>query len=98
MPDCVLTINGGSSSIKFAVYRAGAEPQRLLVGKIERIGGADAILIAGAEGEPAKRQPIGATEHGAAAQAPIDWLRPQPGTRHVIGIGHRTVHGGGELR
>jgi acetate kinase len=97
MPDCVLTINGGSSSIKFAAYRAGAEPQRLLSGAIERIGGGDAVLIAGAEGESAKRQPIGATDHGAAARALIDWLRPQLGTGHVIGIGHRIVHGGVKL-
>src|SRR5258706_9494977 len=97
MPDCVLTINGGSSSIKFAAYRAGAEPQRLLVGKIERIGGGDTVLIAGAEGKPPRRQPIGAIDHGAAARAMIDWLRPQLGTGHVIGIGHRIVHGGAKL-
>src|SRR5258706_8673457 len=97
MPDCVLTINGGSSSIKFAAYRAGIEPQRLLSGAIERIGGGDAMLIAGAEGEPAKRQPIGATDHGDAARALIDWLRHRLGTGHVVGIGHRIVHGGAKL-
>jgi Acetokinase family len=35
---CVLTVNGGSSSIKFALYRADAPTVRLLSGKIERIG------------------------------------------------------------
>ena len=35
---CVLTVNGGSSSIKFALHRADAPTVRLLSGKIERIG------------------------------------------------------------
>ena len=35
---CVLTINGGSSSIRFAVYEAGETPRWRLDGKIDRIG------------------------------------------------------------
>lgn len=35
---CLLTINGGSSSIRFAVYEAGKTPRRRLGGKIDRIG------------------------------------------------------------
>jgi acetate kinase len=35
---CVLTINGGSSSIRFAVYEAGASLRRRLAGKIDRVG------------------------------------------------------------
>ncbi|MDT8320638.1 MAG: hypothetical protein RQ826_08940 [Xanthomonadales bacterium] len=36
---CILTINGGSSSIKFAVYRMyGEQPRKGLRGKIDRIG------------------------------------------------------------
>jgi acetate kinase len=38
---CVLTINAGSSSIRFAVYEAGKTPRRQLDGKIERIAAAD---------------------------------------------------------
>ncbi len=37
MPAPVLTINGGSSSIKFAVYQPNDPPQRLAAGKIERL-------------------------------------------------------------
>ena len=43
----LLTINGGSSSIKFAVYRSTEPPQRLFSGKIERLdtssGGEEAV-------------------------------------------------------
>jgi len=34
----ILTINGGSSSIKFALYRDGEPLKRGLYGKIDRIG------------------------------------------------------------
>ena len=35
---CVLVINGGSSSLKFAVYRVGPGETLLLSGVAERIG------------------------------------------------------------
>ena len=40
----ILTINSGSSSIKFALYAAGEPPERLIRGKIHRIGLGDPIL------------------------------------------------------
>src|SRR3977135_1580642 len=46
MKSCVLTINGGSSSIRFAVYDAGETPLRRLAGKIDRIGLSGTTLVA----------------------------------------------------
>ncbi len=40
----VLTINGGSSSIKFALFEAGDTLRRVLGGGIERIGQPEANL------------------------------------------------------
>ncbi|MGB8906715.1 MAG: hypothetical protein WCC88_23340, partial [Candidatus Sulfotelmatobacter sp.] len=40
----ILTINGGSSSIKFALFEAGDSLQRILEGGIERIGLPQATL------------------------------------------------------
>jgi len=37
MPSSLLTINGGSSSIKFAVYQVGQSPVKILGGNVERI-------------------------------------------------------------
>jgi acetate kinase len=34
---CILTLNGGSSSMKFALYSAEAEPRRLMSGQVQRI-------------------------------------------------------------
>jgi phosphoketolase len=47
----ILTINGGSSSIKFALFEAGDSLQRLLEGAIERIG----LPQLGASGATLKR-------------------------------------------
>ena len=40
----ILTINGGSSSIKFALFEAGSPLKRILSGGIERIGTPEAAL------------------------------------------------------
>jgi len=40
----ILTINGGSSSINFALFEAGGSPRRILQGAIERIGLPEATL------------------------------------------------------
>ena len=40
----ILTINGGSSSIKFALFEAGDPPRRILEGGIDRIGLAEATI------------------------------------------------------
>ena len=41
---CILTINGGSSSIKFALYQTGDPLKRGLYGKVDRIGLPGTIL------------------------------------------------------
>ena len=40
----VLIINAGSSTIRFALFTSGRPPQRLLDGKMERIGSADSFM------------------------------------------------------
>lgn len=42
---CVLTVNGGSSSIKFALFDAGHTLRRILAGSIEQIGMPDATFV-----------------------------------------------------
>jgi len=74
----ILTINGGSSSIKFALFRAGKPLVRGLYGKVDRIGlsGTNLTFI-----EPAKKRPqshkLAAADHTSAAKALIDWLEYQ---------------------
>jgi acetate kinase len=40
----ILTLNAGSSSVKWALFRAGLPPIRISAGKLERIGLRDGIL------------------------------------------------------
>ncbi len=42
--DCILTINGGSSSIKFSLYRIKEPLEQFLYGEIENIGTKKATL------------------------------------------------------
>ena len=55
----VLTINGGSSSIRFAVYEAGEPLRRLLDGKIDRIGlSGTNLTVKDSTGQPQDSRPI----------------------------------------
>ena len=87
----ILTINGGSSSIRFALYLSGAPPRRILQGKIERVGSAKAdLIVAGvAASKPAKFK---ATDSKSAIASLADWLSHHAG-HSVDAIGHRVVHG-----
>jgi acetate kinase len=92
MPDRILTINGGSSSIKFALFTTEDPPARQLTGQIERIGTPDATLIVGET-----KQRIEAADFEQAAVTLIDWLRDRAGGLNLLGVGHRIVHGGMHL-
>ncbi len=91
---CILTINGGSSSIKFALYQADSPATRLLSGKLERIGLPKPTLTLKGGGQPADPQVITAPTHRAAGEFLIDWLEHYVDVTAVMGIGHRVVHGG----
>jgi acetate kinase len=93
MPN-VLTINGGSSSIRFAIFEAARTPRRLLEGKMDRIGSENASLTVelGAGSAPAHLK----VERGKGAPAVdflLDWLESQPLFKTIGGVGHRVVHG-----
>jgi len=90
----VLTINGGSSSIKFALYQAGEPLKRTLYGKIDRIGSPGANLtFKGPAGNRQESLSVAASDHRSAANVLIDWLAKQDGFASVAAIGHRVVHG-----
>jgi len=93
MPN-VLTINAGSSSIRFAIFGVGQTPTRLLQGKLDRIGGGDASLtIDHGAGSAPMQIKVNVKEHGAAVDFLLDWLESQPLFKALDGVGHRVVHG-----
>jgi acetate kinase len=91
---CILTLNGGSSSIKFALYRTDGPLKRMLYGTVERIGLSGTNLrFHDAEGKPQAGHNLAAPEHKSAANFLIDWLEKQNGFDSIRAVGHRVVHG-----
>jgi len=90
----VLTINGGSSSIKFALYEVDLRLNKLLSGDVENIGQKNAALRFK---NPADHQhhkiDIKNDNYESAANQLIDWLEKQVDFEQVKGIGHRVVQG-----
>jgi acetate kinase len=89
---CVLTINGGSSSIRFAVYEAG-EALRL-GGMISRIGlNGTNLSVTHPSGKRPVLLPRAAASHGKAADFLLEWIGSQPDFADVKAVGHRVVQG-----
>jgi len=90
----VLTINGGSSSIKFALYEVGKPLKRELYGKVDRIGlSGTNLTFHDADGKPQASLELAATDHKSAVNALIDCLEKQIDFKSVKAVGHRVVHG-----
>jgi acetate kinase len=91
---CVLSINGGSSSIRFAVYEAGEALRRQLDGKIDRVGLSGTNLIVNdPSGKPYVSRRLAPGNHRRAAAVLLDWLEEQPVFASIKAVGHRVVHG-----
>ncbi len=87
----ILTINSGSSTIKFALFDMQEQPERKVYGIIERIGLSDTTLtyhdlIADKKGSES-------ISESSATHFLIDWLDGYMDVSSISGIGHRVVHG-----
>lgn len=95
MANCVLTINGGSSSVKFAMFERAEPLMRILSGEVERIGLPGTMLSAkGTDGRATKDEPFDAADLEQAGGRLIDWLGKHTQLGAVAAVGHRVVHGG----
>ena len=93
MNSFILTINGGSSSIKFALFEAEGSLKRILSGGIERIGLPDATWnVKGINQADNFSRSVAATDHPAAAELLMDWIGER--RDELTAVGHRVVHGG----
>ena len=94
-PARVLTVNGGSSSIKFALFEVGDSLRRILQGGIERIGLPEAALrVQGVKPEDNFSRPLTAPDHTVAVGLLMDWIAERRGRDGLSAVGHRVVHGG----
>ena len=90
-----LVVNGGSSSIKFAVFEAGGAQIRRLGGSIERIGLPNPIFKAhGQVSLDDFSRAVTAPDHPSAMALLIEWVHVYRDRGKLAAIGHRVVHGG----
>ncbi|MFD0915800.1 acetate/propionate family kinase [Pseudahrensia aquimaris] len=97
MRQVVLTLNAGSSSVKFALFDADGDPTLELVGRVEGIGSDAWLRVKNAQGETVVRRDLdeGAITSPTDALATIMTVLSElaPDTE-VRAVGHRIVHGG----
>ena len=97
--DSVLTINSGSSSLRFALLDGLESLPRILVGRFERIGSPGARLsftdlLANRSGE----RMIDAPDQVACVPLLVELLEKTAGVSSISAVGHRVVHGGPRYR
>jgi acetate kinase len=94
----LLTLNAGSSTLKFAIYETGPEPVLKLAGQVSDLG-AEPRFRAHADGEVVAQQSwAGTMGLDAVLERTFDWLVEAGWDEGLRAIGHRIVHGGLEHR
>lgn len=91
----IVTVNAGSSSIKFALFRTGPPLVRAYSGRIERIGFSDsAMTVTDCSTGWIDRPAVQARDHEEGVAALLDWLDRCVTEGGIGAVGHRIVHGG----
>lgn len=85
----ILTINSGSSSLKFSLYDMGRSEALLLSGEFDRIGLPHGVFRAQRE-----KQDLDFPDHDAALRTLFEWLRSRGARVELDAVGHRLVYGG----
>ena len=97
MHTALLTINAGSSSLKFALFSlddSALGPQRRFRGMVANIGGRGGFSVRDAEGNRVVDSKAVAVDHEQALSVTLDWCRECLGGGVLQAVGHRVVHGG----
>ncbi len=95
----IAVVNAGSSSIKFAIFDAAADPALRLKGLIEGIGATPRATLSNARGEKllAEDLPPSGFDHAAATRTMMRVAGRWLDGKDIAVVGHRVVHGGGEF-
>jgi len=90
----VLTINGGSSSIKFALYQTGEPMEQSFRGSVDRIGlpGTN-LTFSDSTGNQKDSVILESSDTRSASNFLVDWLKEQIDFSSISGVGHRVVFG-----
>ena len=86
--DAILTLNAGSSSLKFALYAAAGDFSRpLLVGQAEGLGQQPRFAVRGGDGSLLVQQDLGSATHAQAHQGRTGKLRHKRGDASCRAMG-----------
>jgi len=90
----ILTINGGSSSIKFALYQTGEPLEQSFHGSVGRIGlpGTN-LTFSDSTGNQKGSLILESSDTRSVSNFLIDWLEEQIDFSLISGVGHRVVFG-----
>ena len=96
MSDAILTLNAGSSSLKFAVFEIVGDRLRLSVkGEIEQLGGAQHFSAQDALGKKLAEMSLNVgLSFDVLIEEVIEWVESHLGDAELAAVGHRLVHGG----
>jgi acetate kinase len=96
MSECIAVLNAGSSSIKFALYEAGAGETLLYRGQIEQIGVSPRLRVVDSQSKPVAEESFARDgfDHRAATRKLLETAAKLMRGRKVAAVGHRVVHGG----
>jgi len=97
MTDVVLTLNCGSSSIKFAVFEKVVPPRRIAHGWIDGLGTAPHFRAFDADGVPAGEKRWQAATQEDFFHWLLSWIDQHLGGNRLVAAGHRIVHGGDQF-
>ena len=90
----VLVLNSGSSSVKFALLQPGTG-ERLMAGMGERLGTNEALLrLQWLSGAPVEERLSEGTHRAVVARVLGHMATAGHSGPHLLGVGHRVVHGG----
>ncbi|WP_428543013.1 acetate/propionate family kinase [Rhodopila sp.] len=95
MKGSILSLNAGSSSIKFALFDAGDNLRPTLRGEIENLNSEPHMVARNAAGSllVEKRLP---TESALVLHTLLDFTDAHLGDQGLAAVGHRVVHGGAD--
>ncbi len=90
----ILIVNGGSSSIKFAIFDLGEMGDKIVSGQINKLGSKHPVFSYKNNFNDEKYKiEIRSKDFTEAAGYLIDWLKKQKYFDKIVCIGHRIVHG-----
>jgi acetate kinase len=100
VPDAILVLNAGSSSLKFSVFSAyspSTGAAALLVhGQVEGIGTAPRLVLRNERGEIVEDNRFAGSDfdHERAFGVAVERCQARFGSNRLVAVGHRVVHGG----